>query len=135
MTLAQWLERPDALQREGHRFDSDMLHKATSEEAAFLISTNPNIMENYVYILYSEKCDKYYVGHSCDVERRIDEHNSGRGGKYTSRCKPWELMYKETYESKTLAVNRELEIKNKKSRKYIERLIKKKNQNGISSAS
>ncbi len=37
MTLAQWLERPDALQREGHRFDSDMLHKATSEEVAFLV--------------------------------------------------------------------------------------------------
>jgi putative endonuclease len=91
-------------------------------------------MKYYVYIIYSEKCDRYYVGHSDDVERRFDEHNSGRGGKYTSSCKPWELMNTETYESKTSAVNREIEIKNKKSRKYIERLIKKKNQNDISSA-
>jgi len=91
-------------------------------------------MEYFVYILYSEKCDKYYVGHSDDVHRRLDEHNSGRGGKYTIRCKPWELVYSETYESKSLAINRELEIKNKKSRKYIEGLIEQKNQNDISSA-
>jgi putative endonuclease len=91
-------------------------------------------MEYYVYILYSEKCDRYYVGHSDNVERRLVEHNSGRGGKYTSRCKQWELMYTETYESNTLAVNRELEIKNKKNRKYIERLISQNREGGTSSA-
>lgn len=85
-------------------------------------------MEYYVYILYSKKCDKYYVGHSDNVKRRLDEHNSGRGGKYTKRCKPWELVYNETHEDKILAVNREMEIKAKKSRKYIEKLIEKKKE-------
>jgi len=80
-------------------------------------------MKHYVYILYSVHCDKYYVGHSEDLDRRLKEHNSGRGGKYTARCKPWELLYSEIHESKSLAVNRELEIKRKKSRKYIEGLI------------
>lgn len=80
-------------------------------------------MKYSVYIIYSEKCDRYYVGHSDDVERRVEEHNSGRGGKYTIRCKPWELVFIERYESRSLAVKRELEIKKKKSRKYIENLI------------
>jgi len=80
-------------------------------------------MNYYVYILYSEKCDRYYVGHSEDAERRIAEHNSGRGGKYTVKCKPWELVYFETYASKSIAMNRELAIKQKKSRKYIEKLL------------
>lgn len=85
-------------------------------------------MEHYVYILYSEKCNRYYVGRSENVERRLEEHNSGSGGKYTSKCKPWILIYTEIYENKILAVNRELEIKNMKSRKYIEQLIEKKRQ-------
>jgi len=37
---------------------------------------------------------------------------------------PWELVYTELYSSRSLASNREKEIKNKKSRRYIEFLIK-----------
>jgi putative endonuclease len=78
-----------------------------------------------VYIFFSKKCDKYYVGQTDDIERRVEEHNSGRGGKYTIRCKPWDLVYTECYESRSLANKRELEIKKKKSRKYIKNLITK----------
>lgn len=90
-------------------------------------------MVYYVYIMYSEKCNQYYVGHSDNVDRKLDEHNSGKGGKYTIRWKPWELVYSGTYESKSLVVNRELEIENKKSTKYIEGLIEQKNQDDIGS--
>ena len=31
----------------------------------------------FVYILFSEKLDRYYVGTTGDVERRLFEHNSG----------------------------------------------------------
>ncbi|MBK8952823.1 MAG: GIY-YIG nuclease family protein [Chitinophagaceae bacterium] len=31
----------------------------------------------YVYILYSEKCDRYYVGFSADVHARLIRHNCG----------------------------------------------------------
>ncbi len=113
--LAQ-LARALRWQRRGHRFDSDMLHKATSIEVAFLFSTNPKIvMKYFVYILYSEKCDRYYVGHSDNLDRRFDEHNSGRGGKYTARCKQWELVYTECYESRGSAVEREFEIKKRRA--------------------
>ncbi len=31
----------------------------------------------YVYILKSEKDNKFYTGYTSDLKRRIDEHNSG----------------------------------------------------------
>jgi putative endonuclease len=77
----------------------------------------------FVYILYSEKCDKYYVGHSEFLSGRIDEHNSGKGGRFSSACLPWILMYEEEFPTRSDAMKREKEIKNKKSRRYIEWLI------------
>ena len=78
--------------------------------------------EFYVYILYSESRDKYYVGSCDDLEKRLADHNSGRS-TYTKTGKPWQLKYREVYESRSVARRRELEIKKKKSRKYIEYLI------------
>lgn len=75
-----------------------------------------------VYILYSSSIDKYYVGYTNDVARRLLEHNRIKG-KYTDKGIPWELVYSESYSDKILAENREKEIKKKKSRKYIESLI------------
>ncbi|WP_084362771.1 GIY-YIG nuclease family protein [Roseivirga echinicomitans] len=76
----------------------------------------------YVYIIYFQSRDKYYIG-SCDhLERRLDDHNSGRS-TYTKTGKPWVLKYSETIESRSMARVREAEIKKKKSRKYIEYLI------------
>jgi putative endonuclease len=80
-------------------------------------------MSYVVYILYSEKCDKYYVGHTDDIQRRLDEHNSGRGGKFTKNCRPLILKYTEILPDKKAAVIRELEIKKRKDRNYLERLI------------
>ena len=76
----------------------------------------------YVYILYSNRRDRYYVG-SCDnLEKRIVDHNSGRS-PYTKTGKPWVLKYHETHLNRSEARKRESEIKRKKSRKYIEYLI------------
>ena len=74
------------------------------------------------YIIYSEKLSKYYVGACLDLERRLHEHNIGHS-KFTSSGMPRELKYKEFYKTLQLAKKRELEIKKKKSRKYIESLI------------
>jgi putative endonuclease len=70
--------------------------------------------------VYSVKCNKYYVGHTDNLERRLTEHNAGKGGQFTSKCFPWKLGYTEKYELRSVAVNRELEIKRKKRRSYIE---------------
>jgi putative endonuclease len=82
-------------------------------------------MNYFVYILYSEKCDKYYVGQTESLKRRIEEHNIGKGGAFSGLCLPWKLVYHELYSSRSDAIKREKEIKGKKSRKYIEYLISK----------
>ncbi len=76
----------------------------------------------YTYILYSSKIDRYYVGLTKDLEWRLERHNLG-WGKYTKRGITWKIVYTETYSTKTEALKREKEIKNNKSRKYIEGLI------------
>ena len=77
-----------------------------------------------VYILYSKSIDRYYVGYTENLELRLQRHNSG-WGKYSKRGIPWALVYSESFSSKSEAIKREKEIKLKKSRKYIEYLIKK----------
>ena len=80
-------------------------------------------MEKYfVYILYSEKRDRFYIGFTSDINSRLLKHNSGSTTSTKSGI-PWELVYSEEYVTKTEALKREKAIKKKKSRKYIEYLI------------
>ncbi|MEJ8756253.1 GIY-YIG nuclease family protein [Pontibacter sp. H259] len=79
-------------------------------------------MAFYTYILFSEKINKYYVGSCRDIDDRIKRHNAGYS-KSTKVSTPWVLKYTEVFETRTEATIRELEIKRKKSRKYIEWLI------------
>jgi putative endonuclease len=76
----------------------------------------------YVYIIYSAKLDKYYVGYSEDVIARLLQHNSGIS-TFTSKASDWIIRHIEQCQSREQAMKREKEIKNKKSRKYIEWLI------------
>ncbi|MEP6465711.1 MAG: GIY-YIG nuclease family protein [Parafilimonas sp.] len=74
------------------------------------------------YILYSSRLNKYYIGSTSDVERRLEEHNRGKE-KFTKTGLPWVLMYKEEFADLKLARQREYYIKKMKSRKFIESLI------------
>ena len=75
-----------------------------------------------VYILYSTSLDQYYIGHSQDVTDRVFRHNNS-GSKATKKTNDWKLVYTESFNSKASANKREMEIKRKKSKKYIEWLI------------
>jgi putative endonuclease len=77
-----------------------------------------------IYILYSEKLNKYYVGACIDIKRRLYEHNIGHS-KFTALGTPWLLKYTEEFEALQEAKKRELSIKRMKSKKYIEDLISK----------
>ncbi|OOG78654.1 hypothetical protein B0E43_00790 [Algoriphagus sp. A40] len=79
----------------------------------------------WVYILYSKKLNKFYIGACKELDRRLYEHNIGHS-KFTSTGVPWNLVYREEYQDLITAKKRELEIKKKKSRIYIESLISKK---------
>ena len=76
----------------------------------------------FVYIIYSLSLDRYYIGYTTDLEKRLSEHNNGIS-TFTAKASDWELKFNESFDSRENAMKREREIKRKKSRKYIEWLI------------
>ena len=71
---------------------------------------------NVVYIIYSKSTDHYYVGQTDNLDRRLEQHNSGYS-KSTKRGVPWELVYTEKFPDRASAMTRESAIKEKKSMK------------------
>ena len=79
----------------------------------------------YTYIIFSKTLDKYYTGSCENVQDRLNDHLNSRS-TYTKVAKDWLLVYFENFDSRSLAVKREMAIKKKKSRKYIEFIISQK---------
>ena len=65
---------------------------------------------NYTYIL---KCSdgSLYTGWTNNLQKRVADHNAGKGAKYTKGRRPVELAYYETFETKEEAMKREYAIK------------------------
>lgn len=65
---------------------------------------------NYTYIV---KCSDgtFYTGWTNNLEKRIRDHNAGKGAKYTKSRRPVELVYYETFSQKEDAMRREYVIK------------------------
>jgi putative endonuclease len=76
----------------------------------------------FVYILESEKNGRFYVGYSEDPQRRLADHNVGKVIS-TRNHRPWIKAYEETFNTETEAIRREREIKSKKSRTFLLKLI------------
>ncbi len=76
---------------------------------------------NYTYIL---KCNDstLYTGWTNNLEKRLKDHNDGKGAKYTKSRRPVELVYYEEFECKEEAMRREYAIK-QLTRKQKERLM------------
>ena len=75
-----------------------------------------------VYILYSKSFDRYYVGYTNNIERRVAEHNRKKG-KFTDKGIPWKLVFFENFQTKKEAIDREKYIKRRKSKIFIAELI------------
>lgn len=82
-------------------------------------------MKFFTYILLSTKTNRFYVGSTQDLEKRVNSHNRGEV-KSTKHGIMWKLVYSEEYKTRSAAFKREHEIKSKKSRKFIEALINKR---------
>lgn len=52
-----------------------------------------------------------YTGWTNDLKKRVKTHKSGKGGRYTHSHLPVELVYYETFETRTEAMRREVELK------------------------
>jgi putative endonuclease len=64
----------------------------------------------YCYILQCAD-DSLYTGYTTDVRRRLEEHQAGRGSRYTRSRRPVELVYLEEQPSRSSAMRRERAIK------------------------
>ena len=55
--------------------------------------------------------DAIYTGVTDNRERRFEEHKQGKGGHYTNYNRPRQILYKEPFEDRLDAENREKQIK------------------------
>ena len=65
------------------------------------------------WIVYILQCadGTLYTGITNDLERRMAEHEAGRGAKYTKGRGPLQLVYQEICGDRGTASKREIEIK------------------------
>jgi putative endonuclease len=76
----------------------------------------------FTYIIQSQVDNSFYIGHSSDINKRLEYHNQGLS-EYTSKKIPWKLVYIETFQTKKEANQRELFLKKQRNRSFYERLI------------
>jgi putative endonuclease len=76
----------------------------------------------YVYVLESIKDGKWYIGHSEDPERRLEEHNSGRTIS-TKHRRPFKLLYKEPFRTRSEARWQERKWKTGSGHKALEKIL------------
>ena len=82
----------------------------------------------YVYMLKQVgESSITYVGYTNDLKKRLKNHNSNRGAKFT-RGRKWKLIYKETHKTKSKAISREYYIKKNRT---LRNKIKNENRNFI----
>ncbi len=77
-----------------------------------------------VYILYSKKLNRFYIGYTSDFDTRLEFHKNAESHKFTANAHDWELFLRIPCDSKKQALTIEKHIKNMKSKTYIENLIK-----------
>ena len=77
-----------------------------------------------VYILHSEKINRYYMGYSSNLDLRMQFHENAEVRKYTYKADDWTLFFLINCQSKSQALAIENHIKAMKSKAYIENLKK-----------
>ena len=77
-----------------------------------------------VYILQNRLTNRYYIGSTDNIDRRLSEHNRGQTKSTRYAKKNWILVYKEEYCSRNEAHKRELKIKSFKGGDAFKRLLR-----------
>ncbi len=74
----------------------------------------------YVYVI-ENPAGRFYAGQTDDLERRVLDHNDADRSKtsFTAKHGPWELVWSETHETRSAAMQRERFIKSRKSAAWI----------------
>ena len=79
----------------------------------------------YVYILYSEYLDKYYIGSTKDVNERLKQHNSAENQHWSKKGIPWILKAQLILDTLNQARKIEYFIKSKKKKAFVDLVISK----------
>ena len=80
------------------------------------------------YILWSEKLGLHYVGHTDNVDRRLQEHRCAQVG-FTARTNDWILVYRKSFTTREAAARHERRIKKSGARVHLAKLV---HQRGLS---
>jgi putative endonuclease len=67
--------------------------------------------QGHVYILASRRNGTLYIGVTNDLSRRVFEHREGRGSAFTRKYGVRMLVWYETYDMVTDAIQRETSLK------------------------
>lgn len=77
----------------------------------------------FVYVLYSFKDKKFYIGYTEDLEERVSKHLLGKVDTTKSRL-PLQLIYYEAYVKKKDAKGREKFLKGGSGHKYLNKQLR-----------
>ena len=76
----------------------------------------------FLYILQNAKNDRYYIGSTNDLERRLAEHNFGKT-KSLKYLRPLKIVFYKEYEKEIDARRIEMKLKKFKNRDIIEKIV------------
>ena len=78
----------------------------------------------YVYILRSKNSrDKFYIGYTNNLQRRLKEHKEAASDAYTRRYAPWGIETYIVFSNKKLAEEFELYLKSHSGRAFLRRRL------------
>ena len=79
-------------------------------------SCRPDLV--YIYIIRSQHLQRFYVGSTEDIEKRLQQHNAGKSAS-TRAGRPWELIRTENFTTRSEAMFHERKIKARGIGRYL----------------
>ena len=79
----------------------------------------PIILLLFFQVSAQEKFDKIYIGYSSDLIDRFHSHNTLSSKGFTSKYRPWEVVYVEFLETKKEAMKREQQLKTSAGKRFV----------------
>ena len=81
-------------------------------------------MSHFIYILFSEKINRYYIGETHDTDGRLLKHNQNYyENSFTKAANDWKIVLKFECENRDESLFLEKFIKRMKSKKFIQKII------------
>ena len=74
------------------------------------------------YVLYSEKFMKHYTGYTSNLEKRLLSHQELGNKDWTTKFRPWKLIFTKEFSCKSDAMKFEKWLKTGSGRDFIKRL-------------